>query len=291
MPTFFVLGAAKSGTTTLHHLLGRHPDIAMCEPKEPTFFSSPFQVVANPLDYVELFDRAGDARHVGESSHCYLTDPRAPRAIRAFVPDARFVVVLRDPVERAHSLYCDQRRRGMEWAPTFEAALRLEPRRARSRRFRRRAPDALQNFLYVGSGRYDEQLARWFGEVGRERFLVLLHEELVAEPGGTVARVHRFLDLAPVDPGPAPRLNVGGSVPRWAPVSHVLTRWAFPLGGLARRVDGTVKRRTSIPDPRMHPATRMRLRRELRPSVVATAELLGVGPLWWTAPPQPSGDA
>ena len=76
-PNLFILGAAKSGTTTLWSSLRQHPDIFLSRPKEPAFFCETFQKVQNPIHYFELFDRAGTASLVGEASHAYLSDPKA----------------------------------------------------------------------------------------------------------------------------------------------------------------------------------------------------------------------
>ena len=75
LPNFFILGAGRSGTTTLHFLLRDHPEVFLPTPKEPSFFCEPFQVVRTPIKYAKLFEGAGEAKAVGESSHAYLTHP------------------------------------------------------------------------------------------------------------------------------------------------------------------------------------------------------------------------
>src|SRR5262245_27376624 len=113
LPTFFIIGAPKAGTTSLHHYLDGHPRIQMSSVKEPRFFSVPASGIPEPPDtvncrdeYEKLFDPAVAVR--GESSTDYATHPRhqgAPERIRELVPDARFVYMVRDPVERSVSHY------------------------------------------------------------------------------------------------------------------------------------------------------------------------------------------
>src|SRR5829696_6529096 len=100
LPNFFILGAGRTGTTTLYNVLKHHPDVFLPTPKEPTFFSEPFQVVRTPIRYASLFEEAGGHRAVGDASHAYLSHPDAARTLRAFFPDARFVVVFRNPADR-----------------------------------------------------------------------------------------------------------------------------------------------------------------------------------------------
>ena len=116
MPTFFVIGAAKCGTTSLHGYLDRHPEISMSKVKEPMYFTPPalrdvwpHSEVAKTRDqYLELFDREAPIR--GESSTAYTMDPIWPgvaEAIHAEVPDARLVYVVRDPMDRVLSAWVE----------------------------------------------------------------------------------------------------------------------------------------------------------------------------------------
>jgi hypothetical protein len=113
LPTFFIIGAAKAGTTSLHYYLEQHPEVGMSSNKEPNYFSGPANGVPYPLGRVEaldayeaLFDPSFAVR--GEASVSYANYPRrkgVPERIRDAVPDARFIYVVRDPVERVISHY------------------------------------------------------------------------------------------------------------------------------------------------------------------------------------------
>jgi hypothetical protein len=113
LPTFFIIGAAKAGTTSLHYYLEQHPEIQMAANKEPNFFSGPENGVPYPLGrtetleaYEDLFDPSFPVR--GEASVSYANSPRrrgVPERIREAVPEARFIYLVRDPISRAVSHY------------------------------------------------------------------------------------------------------------------------------------------------------------------------------------------
>ena len=114
VPNLFILGAGKCGTTTIYHYLMRHPSIYMSRIKEPTHFCRLFQVVKNPIEYYQLFDGAKGESFIGEASHAYLTDPSSCRVIKALFPLAKFILILRNPADRAYSLYNHMRYHGFE---------------------------------------------------------------------------------------------------------------------------------------------------------------------------------
>lgn len=113
LPTFFIIGAAKAGTTSLHYYLDQHPEIQMSAVKEPHFFAGPEngipfppERIADRADYERLFDPSFPVR--GEASPSYTNFPRrsgVPERIKGLVPDAKLIYLVRDPVERTVSHY------------------------------------------------------------------------------------------------------------------------------------------------------------------------------------------
>lgn len=199
LPDFFIVGAARSGTTSMHQYLRRHPHIFLPGDldKEPGYYSN-LTGVSDRQTYLDLF-RGADSRYtrVGEASTAYLTDPDAADRIHSDVPEARVIILLRNPADRAYSLYNWMTAEGYEWMSTFEKALDAEPGRAQSRRFRAHCPQYLHNYYYFSSGLYESQVARFYRRFGRDRVLVLLFEEFVSDTGGSVRKVCRFLNLTP----------------------------------------------------------------------------------------------
>src|SRR2546430_3395564 len=159
-PNFFLVGAAKSGTTSLYAALGAHPQIFLSRLREPHFFST-FEVarqtarlhgiVRDEGRYLELFRDAASEPVVGEGSTSYLWDAAAPERIAHSAPGAKIVAILRDPVVRAYSHYLNDVREGIE-SRAFVDAVAAELEHPDSARW----PSA-----YVGFGRYGEQLLRY----------------------------------------------------------------------------------------------------------------------------------
>ena len=144
MPDFLVIGAPKAGTTALHAALARHPRLYMSAVKEPKFFLSggPPPTKGGPgdaltyrehiwrrPDYEALFDAAPPGTLRGESTPLYLYDRAALRRIRETLPGARLIVVVRDPVERAHSNWTHLWSAGLEPVGDFVRACGEEERR------------------------------------------------------------------------------------------------------------------------------------------------------------------
>lgn len=235
LPNYLILGAAKSGTTYLHGELARHPDVFMSAIKEPSFFSDSFQVVRNPIAYADQFAAAGDQRWVGEASHLYFSHPEGARVLRAFLDLERFIVVLRDPVERAVSLFNHMSRHGREVCGTIEAAIGREQQRLDSQRLRWSKRNYFLNFGYVSSGLYGEQLQRYIDTFGRDKFCVLFYDELRDKHDESMKKVYEFLGIPPIE---AARVfsNVGGRKARVAPLSAAV--WKLSLRMPPRRAAG-----------------------------------------------------
>src|SRR3954452_17434204 len=117
MPNFLIVGAAKSGTTSLYYYLKQHPQVFVSPVKEPKFFAyegekvvyrgpgdaeNNRRLVNNLADYRALFGGANGAKAIGEASPVYLYSPKACERIRHYLPDAKLFVILRDPAERAY---------------------------------------------------------------------------------------------------------------------------------------------------------------------------------------------
>ncbi|QTL03685.1 sulfotransferase [Aquabacter sp. L1I39] len=245
LPNLFVLGAGKSGTTTLHQLLGRHPDIHVCDPKEPSFFCSHFQVVRDPVSYFRLF--ASDRRYRVDASHVYFSNPETAPVLRALFPEAKVLLILRHPKARAHSLYRHMRLsmhddgRPLELAETFYEALRLEDERFHSPDFMRNCRQYFWNFMYIRSSFYDEQLTRYLGLFTREQFLIMTLAELISRPQQKIAEIAAFLEVEPSGFGESvPVVNAAPAYEGFDQMCDAFMGDRF--GDLTRRVDALVGR-------------------------------------------------
>ena len=199
-PNFFIVGAARCGTTSLYEYLWQHPEVHVSLHKEPHFFGRDLTRLAGAIRdealYLELFADAGDRPRVGEASVWYLLSKQAAREIHAFAPDAKILVLLREPVQMAYSLYALYSRSGNEDLPTFEAALAAEPERRQGRAL---APGTYfpEGLIYTDVVRHAAKLERYFDVFGRDNVEVILFDDLVGDTPGAYRRALEFLGIDP----------------------------------------------------------------------------------------------
>lgn len=193
----FLVGAAKAGTSSLWAALRKHPEIfAPADElnKEPSYFSAIAR--HNGISwYEEQFSDGARQRYRLDASTAYLTSPEAAAQIYAYNPDARILIVLRDPVARAYSLYNWMVADGYEWAPNFERALDLEDIRFAAPHDRRSMPQYFWNYMYRRSGLYADQVSRYTRLFG-DRVLLVSFAELVRNPDNEIDRILGFLGVA-----------------------------------------------------------------------------------------------
>jgi hypothetical protein len=187
LPNLAVIGGMKCGTTSLHRYLDEHPDVAMAPGKELNFFFRDPGGRGRPAAgnwhhgpdwYAARFDAAAPVR--GEASPGYTSPdhPEVAARMAALVPDARLVLLVRDPLERAVSQYLHHRRDGAEPRPLDEALL---------------DPDS----QYVSRGRYHERLQPFLDHYGTGRIAVVEHRDLLADRRATLAHLFRFVGVDP----------------------------------------------------------------------------------------------
>ena len=304
-PNFLVIGAPKSGTTSLYHYLSQHPVIFLSKVrKEGRFFSGVgdgsvywpnfyhFDTAPDVSDYQALFaDYEGQARIGDVSPDYYAYAPIAARRILTYCgSETKIIAILRHPVDRTYSHYLQNVRRDAEFY-SFEKALADEPRRI--------AANWGFQWLYADTGRYADRLRQY-----RDRFddmLILLQDELDQDGPGTVRRIFNFLEIeADVPVTVEARYNTGG-IPRSkmnvldgahddrdgvsfetlhaeivAPVSGVAG--ATSADGVYPPIDDS---KVSIPP--MAANIRARLQAQFEPEITALEDLLGRSLDQWRA--------
>jgi hypothetical protein len=248
MPNFFLVGAAKAGTSALHAYLQQHPEIFMSPVKEPSFFAlegeprpwffrpdgTPVHVatVHELAAYRALFRDAGGWKVVGDASTMHLLSEEAPRRLHHHAPRAKIAAVLRHPVDRAYSHYLYFRFRGHEPLESFTDAFWAEDERV--------ARGLGPLWRYRSMGLYAEQLARYLALFPRDQVKVFLYEEWRGEPRRVVAELFRFLG---VEDGFVPDMSVQhrmGGTPRSGALRRAMERET----SLARRLG-----RALVPKP------------------------------------------
>jgi hypothetical protein len=216
LPDFFIIGAPKAGTTALHAALAAHPGLFMSTVKEPKFFltdgppptrsGGPGDVqtyrehIWRRPDYEALFDDAPPGTLRGESTPFYLYRQDAQERIRALIPDAKLIVILRDPVERAHSNWTHLWSAGLDPVGDFLRACAEEDARI---------ADGWADFWhYTRLGRYGEQLENLFLRFPREQVFLLRYRALIDAPAQTLDDICEFLGVHPGIIGHVPKQNV-----------------------------------------------------------------------------------
>ena len=178
LPTFVGIGAQKCASTWIYDVLRDHPQVRLSECKELDFFS--YHYDRGYQWYERQFAGPGDTDVVGEVSPSYFHEPAVPERLRTYLPQAKVVVSLRDPVERALSHHRHAVRVGdiVGNDLSFESALASNP-------------------MYLEQGCYATHLRRWFNHYPREQILVLLYEDIANEPVEAAQRIYRFLGVNP----------------------------------------------------------------------------------------------
>lgn len=243
LPSFLVIGAARSGTTTLFYYLFQHPAVARPATKEIHFFDDNYWRGANW--YRSFFATSLGDRITGEATPYYLFHPAVPERVAVTLPNVRLIAILRNPVDRAYSHYRKMRRHGKEQL-SFEDALDAEERRIAGEQQRLLSdPDyrsrELHRHAYVARGLYADQLERWLAHFPRDELLVLRAEDFFTRPQEVYARTLAFIGVDPFDPGdfharnPAPSRSL-----RPALRARLEERFAEPNERLARLLDTDV---------------------------------------------------
>ena len=211
LPDFLILGGQRCGTSSLYKYLGRHPEIAPSLRKEIEYFTIDYGKGENwyrahfPLRLRRWAHRlVGRSLLTFEATPDYLFDPRAPERVKELLPDARLIVLLREPVERAFSHYHHMARLGLEDL-SFPDAVAAEEQRLdgqleemTSNPLSRVLP--FRRYSYAARGFYADQLSHWFEHFPREQFLILDSAGFFADPGGTLRQILDFVGAAPWTP-------------------------------------------------------------------------------------------
>ena len=218
-PDFFIVGAPKTGTTSLFVYLEQHDGIFFPkDKKEPMFFcgyqpeftgpgsaSLNKSMVVSEDVYEALYAGAPDHTLKGDASTDYLSCPKAVENIQKWNPEARIIIMLRNPVYRAYSEHMHLVRDQFE-KNTFMESLELEEER--------RKRGYIPLFWHKGRGLYHESVSRYLKAFGKDQVRIILHEDFSADPIKITREVFDFLGLNPIDVDVSGKYNVSG-VAKW----------------------------------------------------------------------------
>jgi hypothetical protein len=244
LPDFLVIGAMRAGTSSLYRYLGMHPSIVPSLRKETRYFSDKYARGEHwyrchfPTGWViRLRELVQGSRILAfEATPDYLFHPYAADRAAGLIPNARLIVLLRDPVHRAVSHYEHMVRLGYE-TRSFEEALAEEPRmleRERARLAQDPGYDShqLRRYSYFAKGAYADQLASWLERFARDQMLIIKSQDFFEEPQVTYRRILEFLNVPPWQPRIFRNYSHWGTKPTVAVAPRVDTP---TRQGLARR--------------------------------------------------------
>lgn len=290
LPNFVVIGAGKSGTTSLYFYLKQHPDIYVPTVKETNFFaveginlafSGPrddteaknyFQI--NTLEkYQALFADAAGEHAIGEVSPYYIYSPRAAQGIYRHVPNAKIICILRNPVDRAYSNYLHLFRDGREPLNSFEDAIASEDQRIKD--------NWSPSWHYAHAGFYYDLLQRYFEYFSEKQIKVFLYEDYISDPQNILSQLFDFLEVdSSFQPDMSTRYNASG-IPK-NPLLHSLLSKRNPIRNLVKNLvpkaisDKVVKVRNANLDkpPTLSPQVRKQLQKRYRPDIIQLQNLI-----------------
>jgi Sulfotransferase family len=294
LPQFLVIGAAKSGTTSLWAYLSQHPGVFMPGNKEPNYFAfagaslpeagpeSPEVLqkllysysITTPSAYSALFEPARSSQVTGEASVRYLYSPEAPGRIKGAVPGVRLIAILREPVSRLYSHYCMNRQFGLEPLSLLEA-IEEEPARRREKWG--------YDWHYVNVSSYFHQVKRYLEMFDREQIKIFLFDEFKERPMSVFQAVCRHIG---VDEQFVPDMSQREKV-AYSPKSVSLERWlhwpnrtrsileARLPAGMSQALTSRLERWNSSPIPSLEPDVRRQLAGLFRSDIENLEELLG----------------
>jgi hypothetical protein len=189
-PNFFIAGAPRAGTTSLYEYLKDIDDIFMSSIKEPNYFSVSIsdkillqRSFRKKNEYLKLFQGVKDEKAIGEGSHSYLWDPQSAKLIHQNIPDAKIILLLRNPVERAFSHYLFTVSVGQETG-TFSDAIT-------------KALKAKPDFsgAIIEAGLYGQQITKYLEFFEKEKIKIVFSEEFIKNTESTVKEILEFLEV------------------------------------------------------------------------------------------------
>lgn len=196
---FFIVGAAKAGTTSLHNYFMEHSDIFMPEIKEPNYFAYDEIINQNLFykekgvgtleDYQNLFSTSNNEKALGEASVSYLYYKDTPQKIKDYNPNSKIIILLRDPIKRAHSHYLMDNKLGYTKV-SFESIVNKS------------SNHKLQELYYqqyIDLGMYYEQVKRYLDTFGESNVKIFLNEDLKNDTKGIVKELYNFLKVDSAD--------------------------------------------------------------------------------------------
>lgn len=210
-PDFIIIGTQKGGTSSLFYYLNQHPQLKGSIKKETHFFDKFYN--KGIKWYKSHFPYIWDKRLAFEATPYYIYHPAVPLRIKKYFKNIKFIILLRDPLDRAYSHYMMEYKRGRE-TKSFLEALKLENKRLKGEEVKilnntNYISQSHKNFSYIDRGLYIKQLERWFSHFKEENFLILKSENFFRYPKEELKKAYSFLNIKHCFPANLEPKNIG----------------------------------------------------------------------------------
>ena len=211
LPDFLCVGAQKSGSSTLYWWLKQHPQLSMSFDKESKFLDRHYK--KGELWYRHQFPLASSEKLAGDNTPYYLFHPIVPQRAHSLCPDAKVIMILRNPINRAFSQYQMECRKGREVHTSFEAAIEGELERISMAKDELLADPlgyhhTFENTSYLSRGIYMDQIEEWLKWYKRDQMLILISETFFESPETALEEVYTFLNINQTLPSDFKSYNV-----------------------------------------------------------------------------------
>ena len=206
LPDFIIIGAQKSGTSSLYALLSQHPQLTLSRRKEVHYFDWHFD---KSLDWYKTWFPINVGKLTGEATPIYMFHPEIAKRIKKTLATDKFIVILRNPVDRAYAHYNMVCQKGFEDL-SFEEALEAEDERIQVGLEEIKDSNfslTYQRYSYVHRGYYAEQLKRWREFHKEESIHIVFYEELIKYPSDVYNGICKFLNIETVNDVELPHYN------------------------------------------------------------------------------------
>ncbi len=285
-PDFFIVGAPKCGTTSMHNYLRQHPEIFMPELKEIHHFADDLLRPDDPfLDrerYLLLFKDAKEYQVIGETSVFYLLSANAAKNIKSFNPNAKIIIMLRNPIDVIYSLHSQLVFNGEEDIKDFKEALKVEALRREGKRLPKNTRFIKKHF-YSEVVRYTEQLERYFNTFDKESIFIILFEQFKDDFVNTYNEVLKFLNVN-TDFRPIFKIYNANKIIRYRlldrfiknpPLLFVIFSKVIPLSFKIKFIKMVERMNTKyVPRPEMPEDLRRELQDKLKPEIEQLSDFL-----------------
>ena len=199
-PDFIIVGAPKCGTTSMYHYLCQHDQIFMPDYKEPHYFGKDLkkrsdEFIDNEDEYLNLFKDAKPDQKIGEASTFYLYSKSAPMEIKEYNPDAKIIIMLRNPIDFLHSLHSQFLFSGNEDEPDFEIAMDLEEERMKGNKLPENI-DMIDKIYYLEHvRRIPDRVNSYLDIFGNENVIIIILDDLRKNPEACFIKILKLLHV------------------------------------------------------------------------------------------------